>query len=314
MPTPIFPEPSGSDEFDDEREAPRDEQDPQRRKLLGFSDLSKAGTAAFLTEWLQLADDARVRLMEDLVDYVEESVDVNFNRVFRAVLTEPDPLPAVRQLAIEGLWEDDRQDVVQIMLDALTGDEDIDVRAAAAGSLVRFTALDHELDPAVRASLFDVLFETAGDTSENALVRRRAIESLGPLAHDRRVEQLMLAAYADDDQAIACGAVGAMGFSAESRWIPELERAMKSDDAEMRYVAAVAAGTIADSDLVPALASIVDDEDGEVRYAAIAAIGQIGGQGALRVLRNLRERDGEDDELVEAAFEEALLLTDPMYN
>jgi HEAT repeat protein len=105
-----------------------------------------------------------------------------------------------------------------------------------------------------------------------------------------------------------------MGFSAESRWIPELERAMKSNDAEMRYVAAVAAGTIADSDLVPVLASIVDDDDAEVRYAAIAAIGQIGGQGALRVLRNLRERDGEDDELVEAAFEEALLLTDPMYN
>lgn len=314
MPTPIFPAPLDNGEFEEDLDTHGEESPPERRKLLGFSDLSKAGVAAFVAEWQRLDDSARAQLMEDLVDYVENSVDVNFNRVFRAVLTQPDPLPVVRKLAIEGLWEDDSGDMLSLLLSILENDPDIDVRAAAAGSLVRFAAIDDQLDSLDRPLLMDTLLSTARDRSENALVRRRAIESLGPLAQDRRVEQLILESFADDDQAIACGAVGAMGFSAESRWIREIELAMKSQDAEMRYVAAVAAGEIADIDLIQSLATLIDDEDGEVRYAAIAAIGQIGGQGALRVLRNLRERDGEGDELVEAAFQEALLLTDPLYN
>ncbi len=295
--------------YDDERDP---EPSAQRSALLGFSDLSKPAAALMRERWATLPDADRQTLIESLVAFAEESVEVNFNRVFREALS--DSVPRIRQLAIEGLWEDDREDLVPRLLGMLANDLDIDVRAEAAGSLVRFTGIDGFVKRPIGSQAVASLLKVAADEDENALVRRRALEALGPLAGDWRVEQLLRDAVEDDDQSIACGAIGGMGYSGQSRWIPELEKAMSSNDAEMRFVAAVAAGNVADGDLVPSLAELVDDEDAEVRYAAIASIGQIGGQGALRVLRNLRRRDGDDDELIEAAFEEALLLTDPLSN
>ena len=316
MPIPISQDPLADDDHYEDDSAESEElgadTNPARSAFLGYSDLSKPAASAFRDEWLTLPDSERLALIESLVGFAEESLDVNFHRVFRVALT--DAIPRIRRLAIEGLWEDDSIDLVPMLLTMLGDDTDIEVRAEAAGSLVRFTGNDRFLKDPSADTLVRTLIEVAGDTGENALVRRRALEALGPLADDSHVERLLLNAYEDDDQSIACGAVAGMGYSGQSRWILELERSMTSDDAEMRYVAAVAAGSIGDNDLVPALARLVDDEDAEVRYAAIASIGQIGGQGALRILRNLRARDGEDDDLVEVAYEEALLLTDPLAN
>ncbi|MGD9714180.1 MAG: HEAT repeat domain-containing protein, partial [Thermomicrobiales bacterium] len=308
-----FQEPlADGDENDDSPDEATRETSVQRSALLGFSDLSRSAVVAFRKDWQAMPDDERLALIEALVDFAEQSIEVNFNRVFREALN--DEIPRIRKLAIDGLWEDDAIDLLPVLLSMLRTDSDIDVRAEAAGALVRFTSNDSALRASGAEELVGALLDVANDEQDNALVRRRVIETLGPLADDGRVELLLRRSYADDDQAIVCGAIAAMGFSGQSRWIPEIERAIASDDAELRFAAAIAAGSIGDSDLVQSLASLVDDDDGEVRYAAIGSLGHIGGQGALRVLRNLRERNGESDEVIEAAFEEALLLTDPLAN
>lgn len=312
MPTRIFPDRSDSEGLDDAFDSGAIEPATSRSGLMAFSDLSWPAIGEFRATWSVMAGDERQRLIHSLVEYAEQSVDVNFHRVFREVLTDENP--RIRQLGIEGLWEDDNAGLPAIYLDMLRSDPDADVRAEAARALQRHA---EEIAPATIGNVDGLLIETlvsiGGDPTENALVRRRCIETSGTLAGDARVVGLIREAYADDDQTLAAGALRAMGLSRQPRWIPEIERAMESPDAEFRFEAAGAAGLLGESSLVESLATLLDDEDAEVQAAAVGALGKIGGSGALRVLRRLAETQLiADEEMIQDALDEAMLSEDPL--
>jgi hypothetical protein len=312
MPTRTYPDRSDSDEQDDELDSNEVESPGRRTGLLAYSDLSRPALAEFRVSWGGMSDTERVRLIQSLVDYAEQSVDVNFHRVFREVLADENP--RVRQLAIEGLWEDNGPDLPPRFLGLLGSDPDADVRAGAAAALQQF-AEDCSPDAAGTDAqqLIELLVATGTNSREHALVRRRCIETSGSLASDARIVNMIREAFADDDQTLAAGALRAMGLSRQSRWIPEIERAMESPDAELRFEAAGAAGLLGDTSLVESLATLLEDEDAEVRAAAVGALGRIGGPGALRVLRRLSQSGlFEDEEMIQDALDEAMLSEDPL--
>ncbi len=317
MPSPIYQAPLDSwSDLDDLVRGDEEQVVPDRSHLIGYSDLSRGGVDVFLKYWSGLEQAERISLVRSLLEYAEVSVDVDFRRVFRSVLSDDDSV--VRELAIDGLWEDRTPDLAKEFLRMLVEDESQHVRAQAAGALLPFMVDFSDAsddDFAIRSEIVAQASGIATSPSEPPLTRRRCIEVLGPLASEPGVARIIEEAFADDDQTIAAGALRAMGHSGQSRWKPAIERSLQSDDAELRFEAAQAAGMLGEPDLVAQLAHLLDDEDAEVRFAAVGAIGRIGGTGAIRVLQRYKELDivdGEVIELIDDAIDEARLAVDPL--
>lgn len=287
--------------------------DFSRSRLAALSDLDRVQVKALRRLWLSIPATERHALVLALEELASESVEFNFNQVFRVALSDPNPV--VRQLAIRDLWEDTGGDLPAVFLEMLKNDSSDDVRASAADALS--ATADALVDGAnsciERDALIDYFCELAQDPAESPIVRRRSLGAIAVFDDEPRIADLIRLALDDDDQALVAGAIYAMGRTARTRWLPELIEFMKSEDAELRFEAARAAGSIGDQDAVPALAELVHDPDEEVRAATLEALGSIGGPAAIRVLRQA-ERDEELDafEEVDDALDAALMTVDPL--
>ena len=145
---------------------------------------------------------------------------------------------------------------------ARLGDEDADVRRAAAHSLGQLKdsravpgligALK-DSDPKVRASAAEALAEFEDS---------RAIAPLAALLNDAStgVKQSALEALSHFDDGVPSSAV---------------IRLLSDADADVRHNAAHLAGKLRDRSATPALAKLVGDPDSDVRQAAIEAIGEL---------------------------------------
>jgi HEAT repeat protein len=275
--------------------------------LRGLSDLDREETSELARHWLEFPDETRVRVVQHLEDLAEVSVELTFGRALRVALD--DPSPAVRQLAIDALWEDMAIDLCELLLEILEDDDSQDVRAAAAQGLARYAdaALNDKLDPELEERIWMRLYKTATDDSESYIVKRRALESVAVFGSRPEVFELIRSAYQADDPGYHAGALYAMGRTLDKRWLDILTRELESEDAEMRYEAARATGEIGDVRAIPGLATAAIDEDSEVRQEAIMALGKIGGIGAERVLRRLQESaPASDQEAIAEALGEAV--------
>jgi HEAT repeat protein len=274
--------------------------------LKGLSDLSREQTAEFARRWPAFPEETRVRVVQLLDELAESSVELTFSRPLRVALD--DPSSAVRQLAIDALWEDQSSELRERLLELATSDESQDVRAAAAQGLARFAdaALSDVGDVEVQNRIWTSLYGLAKDESQPYIVRRRALESVAVFGSRPEVFELIREAYDAYDPGYHAGALYAMGRTLDKRWLDILVRELESEDAEMRYEAARASGAIGEVGAIPGLAAAALDEDAEVRQEAIMALGRIGGPGAERVLRRLAESaPAPDQEAIAEALGEA---------
>lgn len=287
--------------------------DFSRTRLTALSDLDRARASFLRQHWLDIPSTERHALMLALAELSEESIEFNFNRVYRVALQDPDPV--IRQLAIADLWEDEGADLPQTLMEFLRNDPSDDVRAAAADALS--SAADAiaggESSVLDREDLIELFSDIVEDPAESPIVRRRSLGAIAAFSDDPRVSELIRLALDDEDQALVAGAIFAMGRTTSERWIPDLIEFLQSEDAELRFEAARASGLIGDQDVVPELAELVYDADVEVRAAALDALGAIGGAAAIRVLRQV-EQDEEFDEpeQVDDAIDAALLTVNPL--
>src|SRR3954447_24026477 len=139
-----------------------------RRDLKGLSDIGREFEGAFLTAWRPIELKRRREVARALVELAEENIEFDFRDVFSACLGDEDA--TVRQIAIEGLWEDDRPRTMRSVLVMLADDPDDSVRAAAAlllGNFVEMAMLD-KLRPddvaQLRAALLRVAIDVDTDT------------------------------------------------------------------------------------------------------------------------------------------------------
>jgi HEAT repeat protein len=266
------------------------------RDLRGLSDLSRADVTVLSRSWPEIPDEARIRAVQLMDELAEETVELNFGRALRVALD--DPSPAVRQLAIDALWEDESVELYQRLLSILSSDESQDVRAAAAQGLGKFAdaAIVGDLDSDLADELWYALLATAENESEPFVVRRRVLESIAAFGSRPEVIDLIRNAYDADDAGFHGAALYAMGRTVDPRWLDILIEELESDDAEMRYEAARATGELGDVRAIPGLAKAAIDEDNEVRQEAIISLGRIGGKAAERELRRLAEDASEVDQ------------------
>lgn len=322
MPTPTFPEPLLNDE-----EAVVETPPPPFAETVAniragpvravdvarLSDLSREDARLLARIWPALPEQSRVAIVREMDSLAEERVDLIFGRALRIALA--DDSAVVRQVAVAALWEDDRADLLEMLLEMVTDDPSQDVRAEAARTIGPFAerAVAGDLDEDLAERLRLTLIELAADDTTPYGVRRQALESVGVFGREDDVRACILDAYESDDQGLQASALYAMGRSLDSRWLGTVMDELRSPEAELRYDAARAAGFLGDDRVVPDLSQLSLDADDEVRHAAIAALGEIGGRAAVRVLLELAEDASPADlELIEAAVEEAASATEPL--
>ncbi len=270
--------------------------------LFALSDATRDRVTDFERAWKELEVDRRLELVNSMVEQAEANIHLNFHAVLRALLRDPDG--RVRKLAIEGLWEDERTNLVLPLIALLRGDPMADVRATAAVSLGRYLLLGAlgEIDAKPVREAEQALREAWFRSGEVNDVRRRALEGLA-CCELRGINEMIRSAYYDDDASMRQSALFAMGRTADSRWSKLVLAELNSYEPAMRFEAAQAAGEIGLKSAVARLVECIEDVDSAVREAAVIALGKIGGPNARRILKAVLR--GDDEALAHAA-EDAL--------
>jgi HEAT repeat protein len=282
--------------------------------LHNFSDIAPSNLQALMKVWPKISPNRKHTLLEDLEDLAESDTLTNFDDLSRPLLTDPDA--PVRIQAIRLLWESEDKKLIPIYLKFLQEDEDIGVRAAAANALGLFIYLGElEKIPAnLHHRIEDQLLKAVA-SSEDILVRRRALESLGYSGRDE-VIPLIEAAYHEKNPDWVVSALFAMGRSSDERWKKQVLSQLHSPDEDIRSEAIVAAGELELSSARAALLDLLDDEeDLGLRRALIWALSKIGGEGVRNKLDELLEIEEDDEEadFIEEAMENLSFTEDVQF-
>lgn len=267
-----------------------------------FSDLDRAKATATRRAWTKFPLDVRRQLVASMNELCEENIEYNFARALKVALRDDDPI--VRRGAIDGLWEDEGEDVLAYLLEEALRDDDQAVRESALRALARFSQLiaEEEIDLRWHTPLRAALL--AAVRSQDSLeARRRALEALAAYTDDPAVTAEIERAYRADSETLRMSALYAMGRNLDERWLSTIIAEMDSESPGMRYEATKASGEFGDRRAVPQLIERLGDDDREVQLAAIGALGRIGGTASINILKRL---SSSQDEVVREAAEEAI--------
>ena len=279
---------------------------PKPAYLHALSDLSRSDAMLVEEHWPRIPVSTRRDLVSLLVQDAEEDVRLDLGRILRIALDDTDA--GVRQMAIEGLWEDRSDDLVGMFTHMLQHDSSIDVRAAAAAALGSFVLegeLD-ELDASLAMRAEESLLAILNNDAEPLEVQCRALESIA-FSGETGVRQLIEDAYYSPYEEMRVSALNAMGRSADVRWRALACAELENPSAEMRAGAAIACGELEARESVDDIVRLLSDEEQPVRLAAIFALGRLGGKVAQVALQTVAESDYEiEAEAAEDALEEML--------
>lgn len=270
--------------------------------LLQLSSLETESQFEFKSGWFFLPHERKIEILEKLADLSENNLELDFNSVFRACLS--DESEDVREIATRGLWECDDRVLIRPLLKLFKEDPSPKVRTAAIMSLAKFASMAQdgkilERDgEKIRAALLEIIEQDGVDLD----VRRRAIEAVACF-NTPEIESLISEAYESSDPKLKQSALYAMGRSSNPDWLPTVLKEIKHDDAAIRYEAANAVGQLGDESVVPHLINLIKDDDVQVQVSAVQSLGSIGGQLAKRALTQAANLG---DETVEEAAQTAL--------
>ncbi len=267
--------------------------------LEDLSGASRQESELFDNRFERLPEARRIQVMSYMVRYAEQDFRLEYNSLYRTGLEDENP--TVRRLSIEGLWEDERLDLVRKLIKILENDDSPEVRAAAATSLGRFLYLAEceEIDERRGEMVRSALLQAVEAEDEPLEVKRRAIESLA-YVNEQYVRRIIDEAYAHPDPRMRESALFAMGRSADRFWAETVLAELHNDAPAMRYEAVRACGELRLSGSVASLVRLISTErDGEVQSMAVWALGEIGGKRTREVLERLAE--GENEALATAA-------------
>jgi HEAT repeat protein len=267
--------------------------------LHRFSDITPEDLAELKKAWPQVNSDRRAAVLEDIEELAESDTLVNFDDFSRSVLDDTNP--RARAAAIRLLWECEDTRLVPVFIRMMEHDDDLVVRASAATALGLFIYLGEleEISDPVAKKVEESLLTTVA-SQDPALVRRRALESLG-FSSRSEIPPIIKKAYEDGDKEWQASSLFAMGRSADPRWERSVLDKLDESDADVQLEAVRAAGALelesARQVLLEVLASDTETDE-DITAAAIWSLSQIGGGNVRDALEALLDHT-EDDDLAE---------------
>ena len=278
--------------------------------LFALSDLTRAEVEFVWSQWPKLPVAQRINIIEQVVETAQDELELVPSDFLRIALR--DESARVRQLAVEGLWEDESEDLIGPYIQMLQQDSAVEVQAAAATALGSYIYLGEleELAPALAMRVQQSLFEILEDESQPLIVRCRALESVA-FSSDDGLRQLIEDAYYSPFEEMRLSSLRAMGRSYDLHWRKMAQTELQNPDPAMRAEAAVACGELEHKAAVPELIKLLQDEEQLVRIASIYALGRIGGKQARNALRQIADSSEEEEsEAAEEALDEMLFLSE----
>jgi len=280
--------------------------------LSRLSDLNDDDMPQFKKGWSNATLERRELLISRLCSLGEDDARLDFTRIFKFCLDDPDT--GIRIKALGGLELEDKYSFALPVIRTLKTDESPEVRKAAARVMGKFALLAEmgELPAAVGDDIFDTLLGILENPSEPGSLRRRALESIAPFRREP-VANYIEDFYYSEDALLKASAIFAMGRNCDPRWLDFLVEELQSNNELFRFEAARACGEIEDKNAVPGLLYLLDDNDHEVQEAAIAALGKIGGQQAKNALNRLStSHENRIKEAALSALTELEICQDPL--
>jgi hypothetical protein len=262
------------------------------RYLYQFSDLGGNDLHNLERNWSKIPDWRRRALLEDLEGLSESDYLFSFEEVGRLALNDNDP--KVRFFAIRLLTEYEVIDLIPTYLEVMETDQDEKVRSIAVSALGRFVYLG-ELEKIHKKTHQEIENRLLAihKGPDSAMVRQRALESLGYSSRTEIPKLIEDAFISKEDKWIAC-ALYAMGRSCDERWQGQVLDMLDNQVPDIRVEAVRAAGELEIREAVPQLMVHLDQED-DTLQAAIWSLSQIGGKGVKEALVALLD-DSEDEE------------------
>ena len=285
-------------------------EEPTTQDLFAFSDLSRNEAVLVREHWTSIPVARRRHVVRQLVQNAEEDLDLHLGGLLRIALSDEDA--DVRQVAIEGLWEDTSADLIGEFMRMMRSDPSVDVRAAAANGLGTYVLAGelNEVDSAHTMRAEEALLATLHDQAVALPIRCRALESIA-YSSEAGVRQLIEEAYYAPEEAMRVSSLFAMGRSADIRWRGLVRAELQNPSEVMRAQAASACGDLEARAARDDLIGLLGDRDQTVRLAAIFALGRIGGQDAMDALEALTlENDTVESEAADLALEEMAFYAD----
>lgn len=280
-------------------------------RLVELSHLTPEEAGLLNRAWPEIETRRRRQIMEMLVELAEANPQLDFDIILRNRLRDPDE--AVRNKAIEGLWESEDSSLINTFIEMMQKDNSPAVQAAAAQNLGRFALMAefNRIRPEYKTRLGQALLAIFDDPKRELDVRRRALESLAPL-NLPQTRPAISRAYHSAVPRLKTSAIYAMGKNCDPSWLDILLKEIENPDAETRYEICQACGEIGDGGAVPYLARRTKDPDAEVRLAAITALGKIGGAEAKECLKKCLKTDSDAiKDAAQAALDELESDEDP---
>jgi HEAT repeat protein len=271
--------------------------------LHRLSDLEGEDLAELAEHWPQVSAPRRRAVMADLEALHEVNFLLSYEALSRLALSDQDG--EVRLTALRTLWDYDPRDLIPHFIEMCKMDPEAAVRAGAATALGKFIYLGEleELSAKSLAVVEGQLLETIRGSDE-PLVRRRALESLG-FSSRAEVPALIEEASARSDEGWLASALFAMGRSVDDRWLQFVMDHLEHVSPKIQLEAARAAGELEIGEAVPRLLELIEEGDEDVRSAAIWSLSQIGGKRVRNALQALFDLafDSEDAEYIENALD-----------
>ena len=299
MPDALPPDDMSADDLDDDRPTLPRAEDVVRRlsaretvvpnDLLALSSPSDDVVASCLSLWPKLPPERRRELLAAMQQLAEDDATLDFHRIHLSALRDPDA--ATRILAVRGLWEQDREDYMRLLVEQLRTDPEATVRATIAEVLGNYVVGQEFgiLSEEAAEDLNSALRESIEDVNETEEVRAIALTSLGA-SSEEWVSEIIAELYESGGPRMRMAATLAMGRNGDDQWLPILLHSFDDEDGQVRAAAATAAGQLLMEEAIDGLILLVDDDEEDVQVAAVQAIGEIAGEGAERVLADLMGR------------------------
>lgn len=275
--------------------------------LAALSNATSDTAAALLGLWPRIEPARRREVLASMQRLGEEDPTLDFDRAHLSALHDADA--ATRILAVRGLFEQEREDVMVLLTAILSDDPEATVRAEAAGVLGQFVVSMEfgMLTEDGAEHLAEALRNRVEDATEEDEVRGRALEAIGA-SSEEWVAEMIADQYETGTPRMRLASIRAMGRNASDDWLPIVIYNFDDDDAETRAAAATSAGELLLDTAVEPLTALVEDEDEEVQVAAINALGEIAGDAAESVLVQLLGREPHIANAAREALAEARMM------
>jgi len=293
-------------EFSEVRDALLNNETPFSAGLLYFfSDISQEDLERLTEVWPKVRVQRRRALLEDMEKLAEADTLLFFDYFATSCLEDEDPV--ARATAIRLLWQSQNEDLVPLLLKRMVEDPESIVRAAAATGLGMYVYLGEleEIKTATYEDLLQKLIQTHL-SSDDVLVRRRALEALGNASHSD-IPDFIQVAYDTNNEDWLQSALFAMGRSNDQRWIKPVVHMLDHPDPMVQYEAVRAAGELEAQEARDVIFDLLDTgiDDQDLLFAAIWSLTKIGGGGIRKLIEMSLEEtnDPEEQQFLEEALE-----------